>query len=122
MYRDAYLQQRPDWVMLGMPLPDGNVAIIASRSLLSAELATETDHEEVAFGFGEPLRRYLTSQITTVSAAMTDFVYIVGPDYPTVMSNLAEHWQPKRAERRELPGRRALPPALPGPTVVRSAA
>lgn len=60
----------PDWVMLGVPHPDGTVCLYASTSLTRAELEYRAETDSAAFGF----ERYpiITSQEYTITAVMDD--------------------------------------------------
>jgi hypothetical protein len=100
---------RPDWVMIGIGQPDGSVSLVASKEMTRAELEYETDTEEVrSWGSWEPLR-VQTTAVYRLTAEMRAWVWITAPDYASAFATLFEQWQPGRAQRPEIGGRRELP-------------
>jgi hypothetical protein len=99
--------QRPDWVIIGAPHPDG-VMVFASRELDRATLEAEAP-QFVNFHDGL-LRRHEVSQTFVLTVEMPKFVMVFAPDYPTALRWLFEQWSPPAARVPEVEARRALPP------------
>ena len=87
---------RPDWVMLGIPEPDGAVSLYASKDLTSSQLRTEAEHEDVVshWSLDDPIRRDVRSSVIWLSAGMKTFVVIYAPDYLTAFRDLMKFWSP----------------------------
>jgi hypothetical protein len=99
--------QRPDWVIIGAPHPDGAM-VLASRELDHAELRAEAP-QFINFHDGL-LRRHEVSQTFVLTVEMPRFVIVTAPDYATALRWLFEQWSPPDARRPAVEARRALPP------------
>ncbi len=82
---------RPDWVMLGIPLPNGWVRLIASQSLNRAEL--ETFVLDPPSFFDDFVNSYIEWRYM-LTAEMRDVVVIEAVDYPAAFESLFKHWTP----------------------------
>jgi hypothetical protein len=98
----------PDFVILGVPLEDGRVMVIASNELTLAELQAETDIRERPFWeAGSAFRQFDPGPTTYyLNTTMTSVVICFGNDYAEALRTLLDGWKPK-------PRREALPAATP---------
>lgn len=101
----------PDWVMVGMPAPNGaGVWLIASKDLNSAELKADFDRQWV--NIGDPFEQVIPGPVIrseyTLTAVLRRFVLIEAADYPAAFTALFKHWSP------EPDARPAISPGLPG--------
>lgn len=86
------LMSQPEWTMFGMKTR-GGVRLIASNSLMSAQLDSEY-----------PLHRYFQSLYErdapehTLSVTMADFVVIDAVSYPSAFAKLFRAWSPDGEE------------------------
>lgn len=107
-----YLNERPDWVMVGAPWHDGGVMILASKSLDRAVLEYAAEVEQPDF-LG-PL--YMTSQTIKVEVYMQPnptiapapgygeaFVIVTAPTYGEALQALLKHWSPDNTATQLLP-------------------
>lgn len=83
--------QRPDWVIIGGPLPDGTgVALLASKTLTSArlrQLATDMVYlGQMTAGWAK------TGVFLGLDVTMDDFVMAAGATYLEALEALFEHW------------------------------
>jgi len=83
--------QRPDWVIIGGPLPDGTgVALLASKTLTSArlrQLATDMVYlGQMTAGWAK------TGVFLGLDVCMDDFVMAAGADYFEALEALFEHF------------------------------
>lgn len=81
---------RPDFVILGVPHPDGGVMVLASTELREAELQYEADYVESLF-HSRPERVWEEYRLTT---RMRSYVTVIGDSYPDALSKLFGQWSP----------------------------
>lgn len=84
-------QPRPDFVILGVPNPDGGVLIVASKELSQAELESTADELDM-WEVGRRLRMSRTTY--TLTAQMRSIHMVIGPDYGSALRTLFEQWTP----------------------------
>lgn len=89
-------QQRPDFVILGVPHPDG-VTVFASTDLRQAELEYEAEYVE-QWGLRAPIRAYHTY---TLTAQMGTIHMVKAPDYGSALRTLFEQWTPPTSGGRQ---------------------
>lgn len=102
--------QRPDWVMCGIPWPEGGkVSIIASTELSQAELEAQRDAFDLdPFDVLGPFR--MGPMRYTLRVEMHRFVIVVADTYEQAFRSLFEQWTPARTSapvggrRREITG------------------
>lgn len=94
-YEDSGAMPRPDWVMCGVPLPNGWVRLLASRELNQAQLAAEFERAQVVDD-GDLLPTWgpLVQQRIALTTEMRTFTVIDAPDYPTAFRELFKDWTP----------------------------
>jgi len=100
----------PDFVIVGTPLPDGRVRIVASKDLSEAELKYEARMQDVYSGsqFGgydslDPVTSVTTRTVWTMSTVMLKFTMIDAPDYGTALRHLMDMWKGSyTADRRPI--------------------
>jgi hypothetical protein len=97
------VRTRPDWVIVGSPYDNGEVMLIASKSLTSGELVHETDYETLySESYFSPLAHVMTSQEYRLEVRMRPdstgkvFIMITAPTYGQALKHLLEHWRPGR--------------------------
>lgn len=89
----------PDWVMLGVPNPQGGVMIIASLELTQAELRLEAEMNLDSFFYivgADTLKHY------ELSATMRSVVITVGETYADALRTLMENWKPTEPRRQAI--------------------
>ncbi|MDE1673781.1 hypothetical protein [Nocardia gipuzkoensis] len=88
--------QRPDFVILGLPKPDGGVIVYASKDLRRAELDYFAEYGENAAFLARPrpIRRGYT-----LTTEMGRIAIATGTDYADAMRNLFTMWQPPTPDR-----------------------
>lgn len=84
---------RPDWLIIGAPLPDGTgVALLASSKLTNAQLqqlATDTVYiEQITAGWAK------TGTFLNLDVGLEDFVVAAGATYPEALEALFRIWTP----------------------------
>ena len=93
---------RPDFVLVGIPVPDG-VELWASTELTYAELEAETRYrryEDYSFEelFASPYYPppEVVSHTVTLRAGLARFVVVRAPSYPEALAALIKHpgWEP----------------------------
>jgi hypothetical protein len=94
----------PDWVMLGVPTPNGQVAIYASKELNHAELTHETDEDDLREWLAWPVSRVPRQRIE-LTVEMRTYVVITADTYAQAFRVLFDEWSPE-------PGRSELEPAV----------
>lgn len=108
--RDTYTGQggtsRPDFVLLGVPVP-GGVELWASTELSHAELEYEASLRDAEWGTGELLLPYIQSSSFTLHAGLRRFVVVRAPDYRAALAGLLarDDWQPGGGRVALGPGR-----------------
>lgn len=95
----------PDFVIVGVPGPDDQVTVWASKTLSHAELRAEIDTLDVLANDGFSLRPAALFRTYTLTCHMGTMFMARGPDYGSALRTLMTHWTPERPGR---PGR-ALP-------------
>lgn len=93
----------PDWVMLGVPTPDGRVAVYASKELNQAELTHETEFDDI-YAWYEPVIRVPRHRIE-LTVEMRTYVVVTADTYAQAFRVLFDEWSPET-------GRPALEPAV----------
>jgi hypothetical protein len=87
--------QRPDFMIVGLTLPAGDVLVFASTELTQAQLVRETQgFDLIEVMEGMRLARVPIERIT-VRAEMRSFTIIHGDDYPSALRSLMEMWARK---------------------------
>lgn len=105
------VQIRPEWTVLGAQAGDGNVVVLASKSLQDAVLEAET-HYIPDLRSWDVIRDVVTRY--TITMGVRDFCIIVAPTYEQAFTNLFRTWNPE-------PGQPDERPALPhGPEAIES--
>jgi hypothetical protein len=100
-------QQRPDWVVLGVPAADGKVAVLASKDLNEAELSREVDYVHDFWG-GARIRALPARNTLTVE--MRTYTVVVADSYAEAFRTLFDTWSPD-ADRQEITaGHREIEP------------
>lgn len=84
---------RPEWVILGVKTTDG-VNVYASSTLSRAEMEAEVRHHQATSIPGGFARRAPIAISYRLRVAMGSFVVVWGPDYPTALRELLNHWSP----------------------------
>jgi hypothetical protein len=97
---------RPDWVMVGMPMDDGRVRLIASKELNYAELQVKIGHQDIFEGIA-PVRAVVTSREILLTTDMRTFILIEADTYADAFSELFRQWSPERGRHP------AIEPGLP---------
>ena len=96
--RDGTGGIRPDFVMVGVPLPDGSVELWASTELSYAELEALTRTVDVWDAPWDlmPAGIVPTSTSYTLRAGLSRFVIVRAPDYRAALEALITDpsWQP----------------------------
>ena len=118
------VQTRPDWVIVGSPSDNGQVMLIASKSLLSGELTYEADYDDIySSSFWEPVAYIMTSREYRLEVRMRPdtrgnvFIMITAATYGKALKALLEHWRPGKDEEEDAGEDSDDRPALdPGPT------
>ncbi|MBF9135292.1 hypothetical protein I0C86_41310 [Plantactinospora sp. S1510] len=89
------VRQSPDWVILGVPTPDGQVVICASKDLNHAELAAELDEYDWGGFLGRrtPTRRY------ELTVEMRSYVLVLADTYQEALRKLFGVWSPDIDDR-----------------------
>lgn len=101
---NAYPQSTPDWVMLGVPTPDGRVAIYASKELNQAELTHETELDDNFWRYDQrPMFRPIERIELTVQ--MRTYYIVTADTYAQAFRVLFDEWSPE-------PSRPELEPAV----------
>lgn len=100
----------PDWVMCGMPLPDGRVRLIASNQMTHAELSVKQDYPYVWDESPEPFTIGPITRTITLTSGMRTYVMIEADDYPAAFRALFEQWRPGPGERAAIGGQPAIGP------------
>lgn len=95
--------QRPDWVMLGVPYPDG-VLLIASRELNHAELRSEYERRD-SVNWDEPVVRNAGRAVVVLTAQLKRLVMVQADTYGQAFDHLFRQWRPDQ-------------PADPGPAAI----
>ncbi len=83
---------RPDWVMLGMPLPNGWVRLVASQTLSQVQLETYVNNVP---NFYDPYGVVDVKWRYVLTAELSSFVLIDAVDYPTAFERLFKEWSPQ---------------------------
>lgn len=92
---------RPDCAIVGSPLPDGRVRLIASKNLLDAWLDYQFAWAPSFDGLVPP------AQVTySIITTMSDVVIIEAEDYPSALRGLMNHWNGSHA--RPVDGQRQV--------------
>ncbi len=94
-------EQRPDWVMCGIPW-DGKVAIVASTELEQAELEARRDRLAAIDPFELLGPMAMAPTRYTLTVQMWRFVLVVADTYEQAFRSLFEQWSPKQPDRRQL--------------------
>jgi hypothetical protein len=108
----------PDWVMVGGPLPDGSVRIIASKELSEVELRTRVEHTVYRKGIGP-----VAEQHFLMTCDMGSYLMVHAPTYADAFQHLFTQWSPDPGQQpkprpieamREIHGRYGIetPPEL----------
>lgn len=115
------LFMQPDWVMLGvkvpdsMPQPEGmecpRVMVIASQTLTHAELRAALEHHGWDLG---SMRAGSLSKSFEIQAFMRDVVMAYGADYADAMRTIFERWSPDASARNNREGLHNIRPASIG--------
>lgn len=92
---------RPDWVMLGVPQPNGKGAIFASTDLTEAELRHETEMDKWARWSLVPPTRHLVTRIF-LEVQMRTYVMVVADTYAEALATLLREWKPERQSQHAL--------------------
>lgn len=104
------LFMQPDWVMLGvkvpesLPKPEGmaamRVMVLASQTLTHAELRAALEHVDWDWSMrpGSFIKSY------EMSAYMRDVVMAYGTDYAEAMRTIFERWSPDASARNNREG------------------
>jgi hypothetical protein len=109
---------QPDWVMAGIPAPNGaGVWLLASKELTYAELTAQFDRAPDMY-WDDPrdvIPGPVVGQRIALTVTMRTFVIIEAPDYPAAFTALFEHLQPGPGPARPgiEQGRPAIPPQRP---------
>jgi hypothetical protein len=83
----------PQWVIMGIELPDGRVGVMASSTLTRAEMRRRWENYTAKSTLSRrPL--HLQREITAVGLVCEGFTFIPGDTYAECMSSLATVWQP----------------------------
>jgi hypothetical protein len=90
----------PDWVMLGVPTPDGKVAIYASKELNHAELTHEIEQDDVFWRYDQRPRFPPRTRIE-LTVEMRTYVIVTADTYAQAFRVLFDEWSPE-------PGRTAI--------------
>lgn len=91
----TYTRQRPDFVILGMPLPEHNQFMVwASDSLTHAELDMQTEY--VASFTGRTAPVYERIELTV---GMHKIIRIIANSYGECLMKLFNTWQPRQDRR-----------------------
>lgn len=97
----------PDWVMLGVPTPDGRVAIYASKELNQAELSHETEFDVDIYGWYRPPIRNPHTRIE-LTVEMRTYVIVTADSYQEAFQRLFNHWSPETARTAIDPSMKAI--------------
>lgn len=99
----------PDWVMLGVPRPDGSVMIFASVELRDAELRHEVDDLDLeALSRDRDWRVPWARRRFFLTVELKTYVMAHGATYAEALARLMREWSPEQAAA-EVEPRRALP-------------
>lgn len=92
----------PDFVIVGVPAPDGGVYVYASDHLWEAHFSMESDPIYMQDGY---LRRVVDPGPRTFTITTTggNLLIAKGRDYAEAVSALFRDWQPEHRERKGLP-------------------
>lgn len=87
----AVEQLPPQWVIMGIQVPGGGVAVLASDKLTKAEMARrwETVVKDSALG-----KLRLRQEHVAVLLQFDGFQFIYGATYAEAMRSLSDVWQP----------------------------
>jgi hypothetical protein len=86
----------PQWVIVGIDLPNGKVRVIASDKLLQAELKMDYDWlnlQDPAFTVGISM---VTRYEVTLTLKMLNLRIVDADDYATAVAHLFGNWTPHR--------------------------
>ena len=93
---------RPDWVIIGSPWDQGQVMILASKSLDEAQLVYEAQAEPLYVDeYLSPTRFAITHRDYRLEVHFRPdsrgeaFVMITAPTYAEAFRHLMEHWSPE---------------------------
>ena len=87
--------QRPDFMIVGLTLPAGDVLLFASTTLTRAELERKLDGFKL-IPVAEDMRlARVPKERIIVTAEMRNFTMIHGEDYPSALRSLMEDWARK---------------------------
>jgi hypothetical protein len=104
---------RPDWIMTGMPNPDGpGVWLLASKKLGAGVIRGRFDRApDMWLDNGDKAPGPVTGRNIRLLVELRDFLIIEAPDYPAAFRALFEKWSPEPDPRPQLePGRPELGP------------
>jgi hypothetical protein len=88
-------QMRPQWVIVGIDLPDGRVRIVASDQLTHAALAVNYGWLSRSF-FDDIGTHVMTRYEITLTIHMLNFRIVEAQDYATALADLFGAWKPER--------------------------
>ena len=103
---------RPDFVMCGVPRPEGGVRLIASDRLSYAELRAEWTRQDTfwdTIGIA-PVAAITTNFDLILTCHMGHLIIIDAPDYPTAFEHLFKQWSPQRQRTGIDQGQPAIEP------------
>jgi hypothetical protein len=86
----------PQWVIVGIDLPDGRVRVIASDKLLQADLKIDYDWlnlQDPSFTVGISM---VTRYQVTLTLKMLELRIVDADDYATAIAKLFGNWTPHR--------------------------
>jgi len=87
-------QSTPDWVMLGIPTPDGRVAIYASKELNHAELTHETERDDYLWSPYDLIQRIPRRRIE-LTVNMRTYYVVTADTYAEAFRSLFDAWSPE---------------------------
>ena len=87
-------EKAPDWVMLGIPMPDGRFAIYASTELNHAELRHEIEEPDWITGWHSRIRTPGRT-IVELTVNMRTYVIVTADSYAQAFDRLFAHWSPQ---------------------------
>jgi hypothetical protein len=117
--RDAQDLYKPDWIMLGAPLPvpepGKRVMVIASQTLHEAQVAAALEHVISGHPW-EPLgsRYNIFAKAFEMTAIMRDIQMAVGDTYGEAMQTILQRWSPDASARSNAEGLGHARPAAIG--------
>jgi hypothetical protein len=100
-------QSTPDWVMLGVPTPNGQVAVYASKELNHAELTHETEMDEYLWLWSDLIQRVPRRRIE-LTVEMRTYVVVIADTYAEAFRILFDEWSPEPARSELEPAVKAI--------------